>query len=158
MVETVRETIERVMREQGNFNNPLTINTPIGSRTFYERDDSALVQKSQQVQTSQENDNEVIHNNYQMPKSDWSNVVMGAITGVGEGLVGGVERFVDGLTHGEYSKIVNSNFDNAYTNRQNKLQDRADSVGLGNANRLANMTISASGRAMPWVYGLGKIK
>ena len=54
--------------------------------------------------------------------------------------------------------IVNSNFDNAYTNRQNKLQDRADSVGLGNANRLANMTISASGRAMPWVYGFGKIK
>lgn len=152
MVETVRETIERVMREQGNFNNPLAINTPIGSRTFFERDDSSL------VQTSQENDNEVIHNNYKMPKSDWSNVVMGAITGVGEGLVGGVEQFVDGLTHGEYSKIVNSNFDNAYTNRQNKLQDRADFVGLGNANRLANMTISASGRAMPWVYGLGKIK
>ena len=49
MVETVRETIERVMREQGNFNNPLTINTPIGSRTFYERDDSPLVQKSQQL-------------------------------------------------------------------------------------------------------------
>ncbi len=43
MVETVRETIERVMREQGNFNNPLTINTPIGSRTFYERDMSEMI-------------------------------------------------------------------------------------------------------------------
>ena len=74
MVETVRETIERVMREQENFNNPLTINTPIGSRTFYERDDSPLVQKAQQAQTMQSTPQYNIRDDknyaWDMPKSD----------------------------------------------------------------------------------------
>ena len=34
--ESVRDTLSRVMTDMGYFSNPVTINTPVGSRTFYE--------------------------------------------------------------------------------------------------------------------------
>ena len=91
-----------------------------------------------------------------MPQSNWNNVVMGAVTGGGEGLVGGTERFINNLSQGSYGQMIDSAFDNAYTNRQNQLQNQVDMAGLGNANRLANMAIGTSATLMPWVYGLGK--
>ena len=90
-------------------------------------------------------------------KSHWDGVGLAAITGVGEGMIGGIERLANGITNGVYGKILDTNFDNAYTNRQNKLQNRADSNNLGNINRMANTTIDVSGYLMPYVYGLGKI-
>lgn len=50
--EKVRDTVGRVMTDMGYFNNPVTINTPVGNRTFYERDDSPLMQKTQPTQQS----------------------------------------------------------------------------------------------------------
>lgn len=93
-----------------------------------------------------------------MPQTKWNDIIMAGMTGMGEGMVTGIERFVNGITGGAYGNIINSNFDNAYTNRQQVLQDRADSVGLGNVNRLANTAIDVSGRLMPFVYGVSKIK
>ena len=51
--ESVRDTLNRVMTDMGYFSNPVTINTPVGSRTFYEKDDSPLVKNSQQMQQVQ---------------------------------------------------------------------------------------------------------
>lgn len=91
-----------------------------------------------------------------MPKTKWNEVIMAGITGMGEGMIGGVERFADSLTRGEYGRKVDSIFDNAYTNRQNILQNRADSVGLGNANRLVNTAITVSGELLPLAYVHGR--
>ena len=111
MVETVRETIERVMREQGNFNNPLTINTPIGSRTFYERDDSPLVQKSQQVQTMQSTPQYNIRDDknyaWDMPKSNlqpsWGDKLQSSwneVKSMANNFATGTEAAVAGYTAG----------------------------------------------------------
>ena len=48
--EKVRDTIGRVMTDMGYFNNPITIDTPVGSRTFYEHSDVSPLQKTQQAQ------------------------------------------------------------------------------------------------------------
>lgn len=111
MVETVRETIERVMREQGNFNNPLTINTPIGSRTFYEQDDSPLVQKSQQVKTTQSTPQYYIRDDknyaWDMPKSDlqpsWGDKLQSSwneVKSMANNFATGTEAAVAGYTAG----------------------------------------------------------
>ena len=50
--EKVRDTVGRVMTDMGYFNNPVTINTPIGSRTFYENNDAPMMPKTRQAQQS----------------------------------------------------------------------------------------------------------
>ncbi|MBQ9034458.1 MAG: hypothetical protein IJ099_00665, partial [Alphaproteobacteria bacterium] len=51
--ESVHDTLNRVMTDMGYFSNPVTITTPVGSRTFYEKDDFPLVKNSQQMQQVQ---------------------------------------------------------------------------------------------------------
>ena len=52
--------------------------------------------------------------------------------------MGGTERFANGLTNGWYGKIIDGNMNNAYTNRQNRLQTRANNAGVGIQNSLTN--------------------
>ena len=45
--ESVRDTLNRVMTDMGYFSNPVTINTPVGSRTFYEPANAATIPNHQ---------------------------------------------------------------------------------------------------------------
>jgi len=148
--ESVHDTLNRVMTDMGYFSNPVTINTPVGSRTFYEPAKSPI------VKSIEERNDDVIHNHFVMPKSNWNNVVMGAITGFGEGLVGGAERLANGLSGGLYGKVMDNLTYDSYTDRQNKLQNQANHAGLGYANRLANTAIDTSATGMQYYYG-GKL-
>ena len=128
--ESVRDTLNRVMTDMGYFSNPVTINTPVGSRTFYEPEKSPI------VKSIEERNDDVIHNHYVMPKSNWNNVVMGAITGFGEGVNSGLERLTNNLTAGLYGDHVAG-----YEERQNKMKQRAEQTGLGNAYKWATRAI-----------------
>lgn len=128
--ESVRDTLNRVMTDMGYFSNPVTINTPVGSRTFYEPEKSPI------VKSIEERNDDVIHNHYVMPKSNWNNVVMGAITGFGEGVNSGLERLTNNLTVGLYGDHVAG-----YEERQNKMKQRAEQTGLGNAYKWATRAI-----------------
>ena len=139
--ESVHDTLNRVMTDMGYFSNPVTINTPVGSRTFYEPEKSPI------VKSIEERNDDVIHNHYVMPKSNWNNVVMGAITGFGEGLVGGANRVLNSATYGLYGRTVDALTDGAYTNQQNQLQQQAEQNGLGYVNKLANKAIDVGSQA-----------
>jgi hypothetical protein len=128
--ESVRDTLNRVMIDMGYFSNPVTINTPVGSRTFYEPEKSPI------VKSIEERNDDVIHNHFVMPKSNWNNVVMGAITGFGEGVNRGLERLTNNLTVGLYGDHVAG-----YEERQNKMKQRAEQTGLGNAYKWATRAI-----------------
>ena len=119
----------------------------MGSRTFYEPVKSPI------VKSIEERNDDVIHNHHIMPKANWGDVVMGSATGFGEGIIGGVERFANGLTGGLYGKVTDNLTYDSYTNRQNRLQNRADQAGLGYANRLANSAIDTSAAGMQYYYG-----
>ena len=157
MSETVRETIDRIMQQTGYYGQPLTVKTPVGDRTCYVNADLPLAKNKpnnlQQYNQAALNNSE---KQYSMPHSNWNNVAMGAITGAGEGLIGGAENAINGLTQGGYGVMVDSIFDNAYSNRQIKLQQQADVVGLGNANRIANLAARGFSSTIPLVYGYGK--
>ena len=45
--ETVHDTLYRVMKDMGYFENPVTISTPLGSRTFYENNSTAMIPNHQ---------------------------------------------------------------------------------------------------------------
>ncbi len=76
--------------------------------------------QNQQVQTEK--------NNFKMPQSNWNNVVMGAVTGAGEGLVGGLERLANNVSFGVYGDHVPG-----YWKRQEKMRQQAEQAGLGEA-------------------------
>lgn len=44
-------------------------------------------------------------------------------------------------------------FDNSYTKRQNMLQNRANSVGAGYSNVIANSAIDTSSNFLKYYYG-----
>ncbi len=92
--------------------------------------------QNQQVQTEK--------NNFQMPQSNWNNVVMGAITGTGEGWVGGLERIANNATVGLYGDYISA----GYQDRQNKAQQQAEQAGLGEAYKWGTRAID---------YGLGSV-
>ena len=91
-----------------------------------------------------------------IPKANWNDIITAGITGLGEGMTAGIERFINGASSGNYGKIMDANFDNAYTKRQNNMQNYANAIGLENANRLANTAIDISGKLFPYAYGASK--
>ncbi len=128
--ESVRDTLNRVMTDMGYFDNPVTINTPVGSRTFYEPVKSPI------VKSIEKRNDDVIHNHHVMPKANWGDVVMGAVTGFGDGINSGLERLANNLTFGLYGDHVSG-----YEERQNKIKQRAEQEGLGNAYKWATRAI-----------------
>lgn len=93
----------------------------------------------------------------------WSNnkdgVVESAVTGLGEGIVSGVGRFVNGATLGA-SDWLDRKTGGHLENLDNTLQERAESVGLGLANQVAKfgteMTGNMAGAGGALVKGLNK--
>jgi hypothetical protein len=79
-----------------------------------------------------------------------------AASGFVEGVVGGAERLVNNITGGKYGEFVDNLTYDSYTNRQNKLQDRANQAGVGYINKLANSAIDLGGSGLGYYYG-GKL-
>ncbi len=99
------------------------------------------------MKSIEERNDDVIQNHHVMPKPSIHNVVMGAVTGFGEGLIGGVNRALDNATYGLYGGTIDSLTNGAYTNQQNRLQQQADQNGLGYVNKLANKAIDVGSQA-----------
>lgn len=57
-------------------------------------------------------------------------VIGGALGGFAEGIMGGAERLANGLTGGVYGQLIDRGGSDAYTNRQNFLQQRAEKEGV----------------------------
>jgi hypothetical protein len=74
--------------------------------------------------------------NFQMPQSNWNNVVMGAITGAGEGFIRGMERIANNFSFGIYGDRVPG-----YWERQEKARQQAEQAGLGEAYKWATRAI-----------------
>ena len=51
---------------------------------------------------------------FQAPKTSMSDVFLEGVKGFGEGVLGGTERFVNGLTGGMYGQIIDEDMNNAY--------------------------------------------
>ena len=79
-----------------------------------------------------------------MPKTNWNEVVMAGITGMGEGMMAGINRGLNGASFGLYGRTADALLDNIYSNQQNRLQRQAEQAGLGNLNKLANKAIDVS--------------
>ncbi len=178
--ETVHETVERVMRENGYLSNPQTLQTDIGNFTWYNESQpqnevptQTAIQEQYQITMPKQEQYYItstppdlqkysnrmasyIDNVYDATKNishNWENsnfngVPTSAISGLGEGIFGGLERFADGLTGGIYGEIIDTDMNNAYTDRQRKLQNRADQAGVGNLNKLTNHFIDVDAALM----------
>ena len=72
-------------------------------------------------------------------------------SGFGEGTVSGLERVANGATFGTYDDLVDG-----AKERKQKLQERADSVGVGGLNRAINKATEDAGTAWSLVGG-GKV-
>ncbi len=147
--ETVRETLNRVVRELGAIkDNTNTTPYPSAGYTPYVQTGNPLWAQRQRMTAIQPAQNQPLrplsNGNNVMNNSYWKENLANAATGFAEGTFAGASRFANGLTGGIYGKIVDSAFDNDYTNRQNLLQERADSVGLGFNNHIMNKTIDVS--------------
>ncbi|MBR1601012.1 MAG: hypothetical protein IJ677_05470 [Alphaproteobacteria bacterium] len=116
--ETVRQTLERVMRakekEQNNLNN---INYQKLAQEYvtaipYDR---AYGQRPKSnyawANASQNTSNNTTPQKY--------SVIGGALGGFAEGIMGGAERLANGLTGGVYGQLIDRGFSDTYTNRQN---------------------------------------
>ncbi len=65
------------------------------------------------------------------PRTSAGGILLEGVKGFGKGVFGGLERFTNSLTGGVYGNIVDGDINNAYTNRQNYLQNLANQAGLG---------------------------
>ena len=189
--ETVRQTLTRVAKQYGWFDNPVTMNINGNDVTYYVDQNSpfakpkqalsteenlagsftdAIPQHPNMPQTNSNNNAYYIRDDknyaWNMPKqtqtevlsrsqpSDWDGVAGAAFSGFADGVFGGTERFVNGLTFGAYGYGVDQFLDNAYSNRQNRLHNNANQNGLGYINSLSNRLIDGS--SIPMRYLLKK--
>ena len=70
-------------------------------------------------------------NTFPVPRTSTGEILLEGVKGFGEGVFGGLERFTNGLTGGLYGSIVDGDMNNAYTNRQNYLQNLSNQADLG---------------------------
>ena len=157
--ETIRQTLERVVREkekQQQYNNGginyQTLAQEYANSMPY---DEAYRQKpkSNYAWTNAPN-----YNTSAYTSPEKYSVLGGAVSGFAEGIMGGTERFANGLTGGVYGESVDYFTNNSYTNRQNKLQNRANNVGsiTGFTNMISNKIIDADAEALKGVLA-GKL-
>ena len=67
--------------------------------------------------------------------------------------MGGAERLANGLTGGVYGQLIDRGFSDAYTNRQNFLQQRAEREGGGRLNNIMNDVIDVDGYLLGYYLG-----
>ena len=72
-----------------------------------------------------------VTNTLPAPHISTGEILLEGVKGFGEGIFGGLERFTNGLTGGLYGSIIDGDMNNAYTNRQNYLQNLANQASLG---------------------------
>ena len=172
MSKSVRETVEEAMRKLGYYDHPMTIggtthyldaDSPfVKLKEDIQRDKERISNmvddytnnwQPVHVNVPQNNvqayNQEVmnrINQGIQQPQGDnnWNGVATSATTGTAEGVFGGAERFANGLTGGAYGYGVDNYMNNAYSNRQNRLQQRANQAGVGSSNALSNLLIDGS--------------
>ena len=171
MSKSVRETVEEAMRKLGYYDHPMTIggsthyldaDSPfVKLREDIQRDKDRISNmvddytnnwQSVRVNVPQNNvqayNQEVmnrINQGIQQPQGDnnWNGVATSAITGTAEGVFGGINRAANAATLGLYGKGIDMMMGNTYSNLQNRLQQRANQVGLGDFNEVANNVIDA---------------
>ena len=79
-----------------------------------------------------------------------------ALSGFANGVAGGTERLINGLSGNNYGKINDRNMNNSYTNRQNQLRNQAMQAGVGYLHDTANTIIDTSADIAKYYYG-GKL-
>ena len=152
--ETVRQTLERVWREkeqqkQSSYAAKNHLARALPRETYIKSD------RNYAWTTASRNNN--LPKYLEQPETPGKcSVIGGALTGFAEGVMGGVERFFNGITDDYYGNMINDMFDNSYTKRQNMLQNRANSVGAGYSNVIANSAIDTSSNFLKYYYG-GKL-
>ncbi len=72
-------------------------------------------------------------------------IAWSALEGFGEGIENGSLALFNAGTGGLYDLASYAFMDDDYAKRQEMMQKRAESVGLGGANKLANYAIGAGG-------------
>ena len=171
MSESVRETIDRVMQQAGYYDHPYQVgertfyvddNSPFAqvkndlnglpqrinewTQNYINNQQPLRVDTPQNnlQQYNQEALNNINQNLRQQVGSNWNGVFTSAVTGAADGIFGGTERATNGLTKGAYGYVVDQFVDNAYSNRQNRLQQYANQAGLGMANKVSNRLIDGS--------------
>ena len=170
MSKTVSETVEETMRKMGYYDHPVTMD---GNTHYVDEASPFAQIKKQINELPQELDNRLqdyldnkaqvyvnvpqnnvqaynqevmnrINQGIQQPQgSYWNGVATGAVTGTGEGIIGGTERYLNTLSGGIYGDV----FDR-YPTRQNSLQEQASSAGVGKLNQLANDGVDWTARGM----------
>ncbi len=172
MSKSVRETVEEAMRKLGYYDHPMTIggsthyldaDSPfVKLREDIQRDKERISNmvddytnnwQPVHVNVPQNNvqayNQEVmnrINQGIQQPQGDnnWNGVATSAITGTAEGTLATGERIINGLTNNKYGQEVDYLFNNAYSNRQNRLQQQANQAGLGGLNKAANAMVDVT--------------
>lgn len=154
--ETVRQTLERVWHEkeqpeQSSYvaRNPLARGLP---RETYIKSDRNYAWTNAKTPANNYTSVQKNTSDYLTPQK--YSVIGSALTGFAEGIMGGAERVANGLTGGIYGTSVDRGSNNAYTNRQNLLQRRADREGGGNLNSIINDVIDVDSYLL--AYYLGK--
>ena len=148
MSETVRETLDRVMSSMGFYDNK---NNSNNLQAYNQEALNKAVNGGSWAVTPQPTYESLIlnHQNYDNQlNSNWKGVGVDAITGAGEGIIAAGERAINGLTGNKYGQEVDYLFNNAYSDRQNRLQQRADQAGIGGLNRGTNAFIDVTSGAL----------
>ena len=161
--ETVRQTLERVMRERGYLKpeNQTILQTPIGDFSYQISEQTPpstgeagqyFIKDDKNYAWDMPKQAETIPSTQSQP-SRYTGVPIAALTGTAEGIVGGLERVANGLSGGTYGSFVDKNMNNSYTNRQNKLQNQANYAGVGYLHNIANTIIDTDADIAKYYYG-----
>ena len=78
-------------------------------------------------------------------RSSVGDIALEGIKGFGEGIEQGSLALFNAGTGGLYDVASYLFMDDDYAKRQDKMQKRAESAGLGGANKIANLAIEAGG-------------
>lgn len=85
------------------------------------------------------------HNTSNLRSSSVGDIVLEGAKGFGEGIEQGSLALFNARIGGLYDLVSYLCMDDDYAKRQDKMQKRAESVGLGGANKVANLAIEAGG-------------
>ena len=75
-----------------------------------------------------------------------SDIVLAGLKGFGEGIENGSLALFNAKTGGLFDVASNIFMDDIYAKKQEKMQKKAEDVGLGTANKLANYAIELGGK------------
>ena len=150
--ETVRQTLERVWREKEQQKQSSYAAENHQVRTLPRE---TYIKSDRNYAWTTASRNNSLPKYLEQPETPKKySVIGGALTGFAEGVMGGAERVANGLTGGMYGTLVDRASNNAYTNRQNILQRRANREGGGRLNSFMNDALDVDSYLL--AYYLGK--